>query len=69
MKKLIYFLAISFAIIGCLNDKETEIVDDNPNCIIGPHDIDITSNTILGKWKLMRSRTFAWNINNIDLSE
>jgi hypothetical protein len=68
MRNLIYLLLINLIILSCSNPIEPNVENNNPDCIIGELDKEISADKIIGEWKLTRKRTLGWDNNNYDLS-
>jgi hypothetical protein len=54
MKNSIYLLIINLILLSCSNPKEPIIENNNPDCIIGELDKEITTDKIIGEWHLIR---------------
>lgn len=68
MKNLVFVLLMNLIILSCSNPSKPNIENNNPDCIIGELDKDITSDKIIGEWHLIRKRTFWVSNYNYDVS-
>jgi len=57
LKNFFYILILCSVAFNCSKDSENNI-EENSNCIVGEIDTDITSNRIIGEWKLLKSKTY-----------